>query len=63
MKLRFLVIETDHGPYKPSGPPYSMTLGKPWTQFRRSQPRLQYQGPDGEWIEVEVVVVKKNVKP
>lgn len=58
VKLRWHVEETDHGEFRPAWPK-TMSYGKPWQQFRRSQPKLQYY--DGErWQDVPTVVIGRK---
>ncbi len=54
MKLRWFVKETDHGMFKPDWPK-SMSFGRPWQQFRRTKPVLQYLLKN-KWHEVPTVV-------
>lgn len=59
MKFRWYIDETDNGPHRPSGPPYTMSLGHPWRQFTRTEPRLQ-QFTKGEWQDIPFFIVRKK---
>ncbi len=58
LKLRWMIKETDHGKYKPDWPK-SMSLGKPWVQFRHSKPVLQFFA-DGKWQDVPTEIIKER---
>lgn len=59
MKLRWYIEETDYGPsYMKPEWPKTMSLGRGHQQYHHTKPRLQYQGPDGKWIDIETFVKK-----